>query len=235
MNLSKIKHWEKDLKYYDPENIEIKTLLKLADFRDKIVLDVGCGVGRLTVPISKISKKILAIDKDEDIIKYCKKYKRRKNIEYINADIRNFRNNKFDIAILAQPLYTDFGTILYSIYENLKENGKLVIIRWIDKGNDYNTILTPFWNKDRKLIKSVNNFSQSFIRDVRKYFNIKRTIIVHSYCSYPNKEFLIESIEQDSPRKFNLKDRATLDNLLKKYNYKKIKIAMKMYLCEKRG
>ncbi len=235
MKLSKIKHWEEDLKYYDSENIEIKTLLKLTDFRNKKVLDVGCGIGRLTVPISGYAKRVVGLDINNDLVIYCRKNKKRKNISYMQKDIRDFNERRFDIAILAQPLYKDFKKILKSIRENLNEKGVLIIVRWIDEGNDYNALLTPFWNKDKKLMKSVNNFSKNFIRDVREYFYVKKKIAINTYYSYPNKDSLIESIKQDSPKRFSLKDKAVLESLLKKYNYKKIKIAMEMYLCERRG
>lgn len=45
----------------------------------------------------------------------------------------------------------------------------------------------------------------------------------------------MKSVKHDSPNKFNKKNGQVLKKLIKKYNFKKIRIAMKMYLCEKRG
>jgi cyclopropane fatty-acyl-phospholipid synthase-like methyltransferase len=32
----------------DPENNELRALIKIADFKEKHVLEIGCGDGRLT-------------------------------------------------------------------------------------------------------------------------------------------------------------------------------------------
>ena len=38
-----VKEWEDSLKYSDPKKIEVNTLLREIDFKNKIVLDVGSG------------------------------------------------------------------------------------------------------------------------------------------------------------------------------------------------
>ncbi len=227
-----VKEWEDSLKYSDPEKIELKTILKEVSFNDKIILDVGCGIGRLTIPISNYAKKVVGIDSEKATIEYCNRYKKRKNIKYLHEDILGFGGRGFDIAILAQPVYENFDKMLASIHKTLKENGKLVIIKWIDKGNQYNELLSPFWKKNKKLTKSVGIFTKDFTRFIKKNFNIKSIKLIKTYDSYPNKETLMQNIIRDSPIEFTNKDKIKLDNLIKKYNYHKIKITMKLYILE---
>ena len=233
MKKAEMRLWEKDIEYYDKKSIEVNTLFKLTNFKNKKVLDVGCGIARLTLPLAKYAKEIIAVDKDKDIINYNKSHKKRKNIDYILSDIREFKEKEFDIALLAQPSYNNFDKNLLSINNALKKKGKLIVVRWIDKEKDYNSLLTPFWDKDKKLMKKVKGFSKYFIKTIKNHFKIKKIKLIKTYYSYPNEQLLIKNIINDSPKKFTEKDFVLLNKLLEKYSYKKINISMKAYLCEK--
>ncbi len=228
-----IKKWEESLKYSDPEKIEFNTLLKEIEFEGKIVLDVGCGIGRLTLPISKYARKVVGVDSKKSVIQYCNEHKKKKNIKYVHKNILEFKEKNFDVVILAQPVYKNFNRILEAIHYSLKEKGKLVIIKWIDKGNQYNELLTPFWNKNKEVMKEVENFSKNFKKNIKKNFKIKKEILIRSYDSYPNKEVLVKNIIQDSPIRFKESDKTKLNNLIRKYDFSKINITMKLYVLEK--
>lgn len=234
MKYSEIRKWERDNSYYDASNREINTIFSLTNFKDKRVLDVGSGIGRLTLPLSNYAKEIVALDLDKSLINYCLKRKKRRNIKYIFSDISNFHDKEFDIALWAQPIYENLNKILRSISSNLKDNGKLIVVKWIDDDNDYNEILTPFWEKDKTLMDKVEEFSSNFEIILRRYFRLKKINKISTYCIYPNKDELKNSIIQDSPKPFTLEDRKILSKLLMKYDYRKIKVSMKIYLCEKK-
>ncbi len=55
-------------KHQDPEGIEIKTVLKHLSFDDKVVLEIGCGDGRLTFKYSGMARKVVAVDPITDSI-----------------------------------------------------------------------------------------------------------------------------------------------------------------------
>jgi 16S rRNA A1518/A1519 N6-dimethyltransferase RsmA/KsgA/DIM1 with predicted DNA glycosylase/AP lyase activity len=46
----------------DPEENEIRALLSLADFKDKQVLEIGCGEGRLTRRYASEAGRVVAIE-----------------------------------------------------------------------------------------------------------------------------------------------------------------------------
>jgi ubiquinone/menaquinone biosynthesis C-methylase UbiE len=48
----------------DPEGAHIAALRRLADFRGRRVLEMGCGDGRLTVGIAADAGQVLAFDPD---------------------------------------------------------------------------------------------------------------------------------------------------------------------------
>lgn len=48
-------------------------LLEITDFRDKIVIDVGAGTGRLTFIIASLAKVIFAVEPVENLRRYMKK------------------------------------------------------------------------------------------------------------------------------------------------------------------
>ena len=48
----------------DPEEAHLAALRRLADFRGRRVLEMGCGDGRLTVGIARDAASVLAFDPD---------------------------------------------------------------------------------------------------------------------------------------------------------------------------
>lgn len=50
------------MKTLDPEGAHLAALRRLADFRGRRVLEMGCGEGRLTVGIAADAARVLAFD-----------------------------------------------------------------------------------------------------------------------------------------------------------------------------
>ncbi len=57
----------------DPEHNEIRALKSVANWREKEVLEVGCGDGRLTQRLASLGANILAIDPDPGLIRTARK------------------------------------------------------------------------------------------------------------------------------------------------------------------
>jgi 2-polyprenyl-3-methyl-5-hydroxy-6-metoxy-1,4-benzoquinol methylase len=56
------------VKTLDPEGSHLAALRRLADFRGRRVLEMGCGEGRLTVGIAADAAEVLAFDPDPGAI-----------------------------------------------------------------------------------------------------------------------------------------------------------------------
>lgn len=93
----------------DPEGVELKHILKYADFDGKKVLEIGCGDGRLTYKYAALTEHVTAIDPSMEEIK--------KAIEKIPSHLTAklefregggeslpFSDNSFDIAFFAYSL-----------------------------------------------------------------------------------------------------------------------------------
>jgi ubiquinone/menaquinone biosynthesis C-methylase UbiE len=52
----------------DPEGAHIAALRRLGDFRDRRVLEMGCGDGRLTLGIASEAGSVLAFDPDAEAV-----------------------------------------------------------------------------------------------------------------------------------------------------------------------
>ena len=48
----------------DPEGAHLAALRRLADFHGQRVIELGCGDGRLTVPVARDAAEVLAFDPD---------------------------------------------------------------------------------------------------------------------------------------------------------------------------
>ena len=72
----------------------LEKIIKSADFKPKdIVLEVGPGIGTLTVELAKVVKKVIAVEKDKKMCEILKEtLSDFKNIKIINDDILKIEN-----------------------------------------------------------------------------------------------------------------------------------------------
>jgi predicted RNA methylase len=57
----------------DPEEAHLGALRRLADFRGREVLELGCGDGRLTLGIARDAARVLAFDSDGDAVRRARR------------------------------------------------------------------------------------------------------------------------------------------------------------------
>jgi 2-polyprenyl-3-methyl-5-hydroxy-6-metoxy-1,4-benzoquinol methylase len=95
----------------DPENNEQRALLAMADFRHKLVLEIGCGDGRLTWHYADRAAHVTAIEPSDEQIGLAKKNlpnNLRGRAEFHVAALEDFATNSapsvFDLVILSYSL-----------------------------------------------------------------------------------------------------------------------------------
>lgn len=131
-----------DLKYKealwpDPKSV----LLSLGVKSDMIALDLCCGDGYFTIPLSKITYKTYGLELEPDLIELAIKKANQQKIttcEWIQGDARNLKNliqQKVDFVLFANTFHGVPGkqSLISDIFSILKPGGQLAIINWCKK------------------------------------------------------------------------------------------------------
>jgi len=122
----------------DPEGVERKELERVASFRGKDVLEIGCGDGRLTFQYAESANKVVAIDPSRKAISEA-----RKNIPRRLASKIRFRvgrgeslslpNETFDVVFFSWSLccadVPAMGRAVENAWRVLRRNGLLLNIQ----------------------------------------------------------------------------------------------------------
>ena len=148
-------------KDYQKEYLLIKKLIKKNLNRPKKLLDMGCGTGKYSNLLTKMKLKVVGLDKSNFMIKEAKKkFKRKKNLSFIQSDLKKFRSNeKFDIVsalfhILSyQTTNKDVDKFFKTCHNILNPKGVIIFDFWFKPG--VLNLKQP--NKFRKVTTKINN------------------------------------------------------------------------------
>src|SRR5579864_2209127 len=115
---------------------EVSEIIALTQCTRGTLLDLCCGPGRHALEFAQRGFQVTGVDKSEFLLGQARERASQANIsvEWVQQDMRLFqRPSVFDLVC---NLYTSFGyfederdnfQVLLNIYENLKENGVLII------------------------------------------------------------------------------------------------------------
>jgi 2-polyprenyl-3-methyl-5-hydroxy-6-metoxy-1,4-benzoquinol methylase len=95
--------------HIDPEENEIRALERIADWRRKSVVEIGCGAGRLTLRLARLGATVHAIDPDPKAVREARRslparLAGRVRYRVGNAQALKLRDESFDIAVFAWSL-----------------------------------------------------------------------------------------------------------------------------------
>ena len=189
----------------DKEKLELETkeevdyIKGLTDEEDT-VLDLGCGYGRLAIPLADHVSKIFAVDFSEEFINYLKS-KEIAKIEAHCGDVINFDvGKKFDCIIMSGlfPCIDDeqVHKVMEASRKHLNKNGRIIVRasvgveERINVINQYseklNSFYTAFYRTEDQLDKIMSIHGMSKVNSKKMYQNHADTkIIMASYLLRP--------------------------------------------------
>jgi 2-polyprenyl-3-methyl-5-hydroxy-6-metoxy-1,4-benzoquinol methylase len=93
----------------DPEENEVRALKRVADWRRKRVIEIGCGDGRLTLRLAKLGAIIHAFDPDAKLIRAArrnlpKRFGQRVRYHVGKGEQLNHADESFDLVVFAWAL-----------------------------------------------------------------------------------------------------------------------------------
>lgn len=131
--------------------------------KSDVILDAGCGKGKLAIKISKKCKKIYGVDITKNAFSKASK-KSSKNIIFkkMNIEELKFRNNTFDKIVCVEALEHVINPkrVIKEFSRVLKKKGKLVLT-YPTLNTNYSARASNFIGirKDLKISEHLNEFS----------------------------------------------------------------------------
>ena len=108
---------------------EIKEVLKELSWKNKSVLDVGCGTGLFAHKVSKLGPKhVLGIDFSQEAIEIAMKTHKNRNLQYKVLDAKEIKS-KYDVIVSLGTLehMDDPLKLLKILKKHLTKNGKIIV------------------------------------------------------------------------------------------------------------
>ena len=93
----------------DPQERELRALARITHWRDRRVLEIGCGEGRLTLRLARLGARVTAIDPDAARVRAARAAlprRRAQRVEYRvgRAQLLPYRAREFDCVVFAWAL-----------------------------------------------------------------------------------------------------------------------------------
>ena len=169
------------------DQIIAEKISHLVNLKNKQILEVGCGNGRITSLLADKPKKIIAIDPDSDKIKEAQNM-------FLTADFRvgfgenlKFPDEYFDLVIFILSLHhQDSKVALREAIRVLKNEGTILVIEPINEG-EVERIFALVHNENQARVEAQQSIKECGLPvGYSEIFNAK--------CIFDNKEELCQSI-----------------------------------------
>jgi ubiquinone/menaquinone biosynthesis C-methylase UbiE len=211
------KEWEKEYKesvfvtlHNEPQKFFLRFLKFLKknkfDFKDKKVLDLGCGTGRNSNYLAELGADVSGIDISSSAIKIARERAEKKGfkVEYIIGDIGSkydFKDKSMDLVIditASNSLSNEEREIYLKETERVLKSNGYFFVRALCKDGDDNAKkllkLNPGKEKDTYILPGVNIeervFSKAdFLSIYSKYFKIIKIKKESGYSKFGGRKF----------------------------------------------
>ncbi len=136
-----------------------KILPLLGDVKNKKVLDIGAGTGRLSLQLAKGGAQVMALDVSEKMLELVKRKNHKVQTTVADAENLPFENNSFDVVTAAFLIVhlKDPARFFDEVYRILKDGGKFVVTNINQKDppevktKEGNIIIESFYHRPEKI------------------------------------------------------------------------------------
>jgi len=144
----------------DPLDVRFYLCKKLAEIKNKKILDIGCGVGIILTCLDN-TNKVLGIDIDENVLQVAKKLN--PLFSFKKLDWHKLKTGqKFDVILLIHSLeLIDRGerlAILSKIYDLLRKDGVLILTTPNRQNRYYRKKLNKLTEEEEKELLTSTGF-----------------------------------------------------------------------------
>ncbi|KAF0218971.1 MAG: hypothetical protein FD174_2487 [Geobacteraceae bacterium] len=118
----------------DPTDQFITHITAHCDITDKLILEVGCGRGRITCDLARHARRVVAIDPDEKALQAARSQIPAENVEFLccGGESLAFPEASFDLVVYSLSLHhLPDEWMLQSLEQAarlLKKGGKMIVI-----------------------------------------------------------------------------------------------------------
>lgn len=127
------------------------------------LLDIGCGTGQLTLPLSTYCERIVGIDINEEMIEQARLEKKRRGLDHIHfqvlsAEALEALHQTWDVIVCGNAFHwMDRDEVLKQAYEYLNQGGRMIILG-----------AGSVWTGNRPWQKQVKQTIQQFLGPKRR-------------------------------------------------------------------
>ncbi|MCP4024577.1 MAG: class I SAM-dependent methyltransferase [Desulfobacteraceae bacterium] len=159
---------------YDSDQVTIQTIKKFIDFKDKAVLEIGCGSGKTASLLANNTKKYIGIDPDKTAIETARGLFQNVDFQIGSGESLAFENASFDVVLFTLSLHhQNSQKALSQANRVLKRKGSLLILE-PSIHSEFEQFFKLFNDETEVLKESLKNIKNcDFQLEQQKSFDVK--------------------------------------------------------------
>ena len=166
-----------------------KKLTQFTELESKLILEIGCGNGRISSLIATVPCHLIAIDPDENEINNARKKVSGVDFRIGSGEDLSFPNNYFDLVIFTLSLHHQNSQIaLKEAVRTLKPNGQIIVIEPTVEG-ELEQVCTFIHNENQNIKNAQTAISNSEL-------SIVESEIFTANWEFSDKDDLLNSLFQ---------------------------------------